>query len=120
MTTPTIPTRGTVRVKELQGASRRLDVIPVEPEKGHYFVSSASQQGAYYEVHLNEDGLGGSCTCPWGKHGGENCKHVLAALRVHYSGEGQLSFWPTLNDARRQHRPLVRGERLFGTIRRNS
>ena len=114
----TLP-RSPVRVKALQDASRRLDVVPVEPERGHYFVTSAAKNGVYYEVTLSEDGLGGSCTCPWGQHGGENCKHVLAALRVHYAHEGQLSFWPSLDAAQRQHRRLVRGERLYGTLRQH-
>jgi hypothetical protein len=119
MTTPILEPRSTVHVKELQGKSRDLDVIPVAPEQGRYHVSSASFNGAYYAVTLSEDGLGGSCTCPWGHYGGENCKHVLAALRAHYASEGQLSFWPSLSAARRQHRRLVRGERLYGTLRRD-
>ena len=119
MSIPTMSPRVPVRVKELQGASRQLDVIPVAPEQGRYVVASAHQPGAYYRVTLDEDGLGGTCTCPWGQHGGENCKHVLAALRAHYAGEGQLSFWSTLGEAQRQHRRLVRGEHLYGTLRRN-
>lgn len=118
MTMP-LETRIPVRVKELQGASRRLDVIPVDPQEGRYHVGSASQTGMYYAVKLNDDGLGGTCTCPWGQHGGENCKHVLAALRTHYAGEGQLSFWNSLGEAQRQHRRLVHGQRLYGTLRRH-
>ena len=118
MTTP-LERRIPVRVKALQGASRKLDVIPVAPREGHYHVGSASQPGMYYAVRLNEDGLGGTCTCPWGQHGGENCKHVLAALRVHFAGEGQLSFWNSLPEAQRQHRRLVRGNRLYGTLRKH-
>ena len=118
MTTGAIVPRSPVRVKELQGKSRRLEVIPAQPEQGQYFVTSAAKNGTYYEVTLAHNGLGGRCSCPWGQHGGENCKHVLAALRAHYAGEGQLSFWTSLGEARRQHRHVVEGERLFATVRK--
>jgi hypothetical protein len=115
----TLPSRSTVRIKELQGASRRLDVVPVDPEHGRYAVQSASEPHQYYDVTLATDGLSGRCTCRWASHGGLNCKHVLAALRVHYAGEGHLSFWRTIDDARRQHRHTVAGENLYATLRRS-
>lgn len=118
MTTTAFPSRHPVRVKDLQGASRALDVQPIDPQHGRYIVSSATHVGAYYRVALDADGLGGTCTCLWGQHGGANCKHVLAALREHYASEGQLSFWSTLSAAQRQHRRLVRGHDLYGTLRR--
>ena len=112
--------RTTVQVKSLQRASSRLEVVPRNPARGRYLVSSASQPGVFYAVDLDPAALTGRCTCQWGQHGGVNCKHVMAALRAHYTGLGQLSFWRTLQDARRQHRRTVHGESLFATVRRSS
>jgi hypothetical protein len=109
--------RNVVRVKDLQYASRKLDVIPHDPTKGRYMVTSASHPGHLYEVTLRQDGLEGTCTCPWAQHGGVNCKHVLAALRVHYAAQGTISFWRTNADARRQHRRLVTGDTIYATLR---
>src|SRR5690554_4182632 len=77
--TPIQP-RTTVRVKTLQRASRRLEVVPRDPQRGQYLVASASQPGVFYSVDLDSRALAGRCTCPWAQHGGVNCKHVLAAL----------------------------------------
>jgi hypothetical protein len=109
--------RNTVQIKKLQAASQRLMVIPRDPERRRYLVESASQSGRYYEVALQPDGLSGHCTCMWAQYGGINCKHVLAALRAEYQPWGTLSFWPTSEDARRQHRRVLPGERLYATLR---
>jgi hypothetical protein len=109
--------RTTTHVKELQGASRDLEVIESDPEHGQYFVASASQPGMYYQVDLTPGALAGQCSCPWGRHGGTNCKHVLAALREHYLDEGQLSFWPSRDEARRQHRRMLDGYGMIATLR---
>ncbi|HEU5015229.1 MAG TPA: SWIM zinc finger family protein [Roseiflexaceae bacterium] len=112
--------RSVVNVKRLQRASKRLMVVPVDPEHGRYLVESATQPGEMYEVRLADDELRGECSCPWGQHGGVNCKHVLAALQEHYADEGRLSFWRSKSEARRQHRQIVSGEQLFATLRRAS
>ena len=109
--------RNTVQIKKLQAASQRLMVIPRDLERRRYLVESASQSGRYYEVALQPDGLSGHCTCMWAQYGGINCKHVLAALRAEYAPWGMLSFWPTRDDARRQHRRMLPGERLYATLR---
>jgi hypothetical protein len=114
----TQPRRNVVRLKALQRASRQLDVIPLTGDDERYHVSSASTPGRYYEVRVNPATLEGTCSCPWGEHGGVNCKHVLAVLRARYAGEGRLSFWPERQDARRQHRPVIEGADLFVTVRR--
>ncbi|HEU4322564.1 MAG TPA: SWIM zinc finger family protein [Roseiflexaceae bacterium] len=111
------PARNVVRVKQLQGASRSLNVIPLEPERGEYLVESASQPGQVYHVTLDQERLGGRCTCPWAEHGGINCKHVLAALREHHAASGELSFWPSSAAARRQHRRTLAGDGLYVTVR---
>jgi len=111
------PPRNTVHIKALQAASRRLLVIPRDPARRRYLVESAGDSGRYYEVALQPDGLSGHCTCLWAQHGGINCKHVLAALRAEYQPHGTLSFWPTRDDARRQHRRVLPGERLYATLR---
>lgn len=112
------PRRNVVRIKALQRASRELDVIPLTGEDERYHVSSGSTPGRFYEVRLNAETLEAHCTCAWAEHGGVNCKHVLAVLRARYAGEGRLSFWARLQDAARQHRPVIAGEQLFATVRR--
>lgn len=109
--------RNIVNIKQLQAASRRLAVIPRDPERRRYLVESASQSGQFYEIALQRDELAGHCTCQWSQHGGINCKHVLAALRAEYEPWGALSFWPTPEAARRQHRRVLPGERLYATLR---
>jgi uncharacterized Zn finger protein len=113
-----IQPRTTVKVKRLQRASRKLEVVPRDAQRGQYLVASASQPGVFYAVDLDPRALSGRCTCPWGQHGGANCKHVMAALRLHYTGEGRISFWRTLQEARRQHRHTVEGEGIYATVRR--
>lgn len=109
--------RSTVQVKRLQQASRRLAVIPQNPERGAYLVESESQPLQFYEVALEPDALTGQCSCPWAQHGGINCKHIMAALRARYAPHSAISFWRTRRDARRQHRHILMGENLFATIR---
>jgi len=113
----TLPPRSVVNVKRLQRASRKLDVIPLDPPAGRYMVESASRPDELYEVTLDPSGASGSCSCPWGAHGGVNCKHVLAALRAHHAERGALSFWRSPDDARRQHRSTLEGEGLIATVR---
>jgi SWIM zinc finger len=113
---PPLP-RNIRQVKRLQEVSRRLMVVPRDPERGRYLVASAHDSDRYYQVAVQRDGLSGHCTCPWAQYGGINCKHVLAALRAEYAPWGALSFWPTGDDARRQHRHVLRGERLYATLR---
>lgn len=112
--------RSVVNVKHVQRASQRLAVVPIDAEHGRYLVESASQPGDMYEVTLAAHDLHGTCTCPWGQHGGVNCKHVLAALRERYAEQGRLSFWRTRTDAQRQHRHIVPGGYLYATLRRAS
>lgn len=109
--------RNVVSVKALQQASKRLVVIPRDSEHGRYLVESGQQPGQHYEVVVQQDGLSGHCTCLWAQYGGINCKHVLAALREAHADEGELSFWPTQTAARRQHRRVLTGERLYATVR---
>ena len=109
--------RNIVHLKQLQAASRRLLVIPRDPERGRYLVESASSSGRYYEVALQRGELAGHCTCSWAQYGGINCKHVLAALQEHYAPAGTLSFWPSCDSARRQRRRILPGERLYATLR---
>jgi hypothetical protein len=115
--TNTFPLRNVVHIKRIQRASRRLNVIPRDPSRGLYLVESASQPGQLYTVALEPGVLAGRCNCPWAQNGGVNCKHVLAALRMHYAQSGALSFWRTRDDARRQHRQLLYGENLYATLR---
>jgi hypothetical protein len=116
-TTQPRPPRGTVRIKKLQAASRRLLVVPRDPQRGRYLVESAGDSGRFYEVALQRGELAGHCTCPWAQYGGINCKHVLAALRARYAPMGTLSFWANRETALRQHRRVLPGERLYATLR---
>ena len=111
------PPRNVVQLKKIQGKSRRLHVMPQDPERGLYLVESASLPGHMYQVTLLPGHFAGRCSCPWGQHGGTNCKHVLAALQEHYANEGSLSFWPSTQAARRQHRRTLRGDTLIATVR---
>jgi hypothetical protein len=111
------PLRNTVHIKKLQAASQRLMVIPRDPERGRYIVASASDPSRTYEVALQPDRLSGHCTCTWAQYGGINCKHVLAALRAEFQPLGTLSFWSSRDEARRQHRHVLPGERLYATLR---
>src|SRR5262245_23836711 len=113
---PHIP-RNVVQIKQLQEASRHLLVFPRDSEHGRYMVESASEPGRYYEVALERDKLSGQCTCTWAQYGGINCKHVLAALRAQYASSGTLSFWPTRDDAQRQHRHIWQGQQMYATLR---
>jgi hypothetical protein len=115
--TLTLEPRNIRQIKKLQQASRHLLVIPRDPKRGRYLVRSAGDSGQYYQVAVQSDTLSGHCTCPWSHYGGINCKHVLAALQAEYEPWGALSFWPTHEDARRQHRPVLPGERLYATLR---
>ena len=109
--------RNVVAVKTLQQASHKLLVIPRDPEHGRYLVESEQQPNQHYEVAVQHDTLSGHCTCLWARYGGINCKHVLAALREAYAEQGDLSFWTTQTAARRQHRRILAGERLYATLR---
>ncbi len=109
--------RSTVQIKKLQAASRQLLVVPRDSERGRYLVESAGDSTRFYEVALQREELAGHCTCPWAQYGGINCKHVLAALQAHYAPSGTLSFWPSQETARRQHRRVLLGERLYATQR---
>jgi hypothetical protein len=117
ITSDTLRPRNVVKLKQLQGKSRHLHVMPRDPERGLYLVESASQPGHVYEVALAPDGLSGQCSCPWGQHGGTNCKHVLAALQERYADEGRLSFWQSAQAAQRQHRRTLHGDTLIATLR---
>jgi hypothetical protein len=113
---PQMP-RNTRHIKQLDKASRHLLVVPLDPDHGRYLVESASDSGRFYQVVLQRGELAGHCTCIWAQYGGINCKHVLAALRARHEPTGALSFWPSQGDARRQHRRILPGERLFATLR---
>lgn len=110
--------RNVTRLKDLQQASRHLEVVPVDEHAGVYLVESASHHGEHYQVTISGDTLDGSCTCPWAQHGGINCKHVLAVLRAHYAEQGHLAFWHSQGDAKRQHRHVIAGPHLYATLRR--
>ena len=118
MITNTLPTRNVVRLKALQRASRRLEVVRARDDAERYLVSSAARDGRYYEVIIDPATLSGRCSCPWGQHGGVNCKHVLAVLRQRFADEGALSFWSSPEAARRQHRHVIAGDNLVATLRR--
>jgi hypothetical protein len=109
--------RNVRQIKQLQEASRHLQVIPRDVEHGRYLVASAHDSDRYYQVVVNRDEMSGHCTCPWAQYGGINCKHVLAALGAEYEPWGAISFWPTPDAARRQHRRVLWGERIYATLR---
>lgn len=111
------PSRGTIHIKRIQQASRKLKVYPIDPDAGRYHVSSASQRGIFYQVTLDPRMPEGRCTCTWAQYGGLNCKHVLAALRTHYARRGKISFWHSASAARRQHKTILEGDHMYATLR---
>jgi uncharacterized Zn finger protein len=117
MNASSLQPRNVVRLKALQRASRRLDVVRISDRAERYIVSSASQPGRFYNVQIDPESLTGQCTCRWAQHGGVNCKHVLAVLRACFAEQGALSFWPSDKAARRQHRQVLAGEHLVATLR---
>ncbi len=106
MTTSSLQPRNVVRLKALQRASRRLDVVRVSDRAERYIVSSASQPGRFYNVQIDPEALTGQCTCQWAQYGGVNCKHAPAVLRACFAARGALSFWDSPEAAQRQHRRL--------------
>jgi|GEM_PF-1798479 hypothetical protein len=115
--TPHYPTRNVVQLKNLQAASRQLQVFELDAEQGLYVVQSASEPGSFYEVSVQPEAMTGQCSCSWARYGGINCKHVLAALRFAHAGKGTLSFWPSQAAAQRQHRRTLQGQQLYATLR---
>ena len=61
--------------RQLNAKSRQCRVISFTPN-GVYRIKSPS--GKTYTVDL---GLGGTCTCAWGRKGGAGCSHERAARR---------------------------------------
>lgn len=111
------PTRNVVQLKNVQAASRQLQVFELDVEQGLYLVQSASDPSGFYEVSVQPSAMTGQCSCSWARYGGINCKHVLAALRFAHAHDGTLSFWPSQDAAQRQHRRTLQGQQLYATLR---
>ena len=97
-------------LKSLQTRSRALTVRRVTRDT--YAVASKSQPNLQHivTVSLGRDGaIHGRCTCPWSHHGGFGCVHVMAVLH-HLAArkKRRLSFWPTREEAERQHKRVLR------------
>ncbi|MCC6612390.1 MAG: SWIM zinc finger family protein [Anaerolineae bacterium] len=97
-------------IKKLQNRSRGLTVRRVTRDT--YAVASKSQPDLQHivTVTMGPDGaIRGRCTCPWSHHGGFGCVHVMAVLHTLAARKKRrLSFWPTLEEAERQHKRVLR------------
>lgn len=92
-------------MKKLQHESRDLRVSRIN--KNTFAVESTTTPTANHivTVTFGPDGhsVKARCTCEWAAHNGLACVHVMAALEyLANCKERTLSFWRTLDDARRQ------------------
>lgn len=84
----------------------------VLPDGRRYLVKSGESSAEYRVYPARYSPTGFSCSCLWGTQGGwtyldeSGCSHVQAVVAFENPGR-TLSSWPTLTDARRQHRPVT-------------
>jgi hypothetical protein len=107
--------------KQIQRKSRYYEVRRVGP---NWYKVSIPASNREYDVNLGLNG--GTCTCPWGRFRPaydhrSGCSHVVAALAYRAQQQGRhISVWASEQDARRQHRPMVKiGDGLIVTSRPN-
>lgn len=105
--------------KKIQKKSHIHTVRQVGP---NWFKVTAGTSRREYDVNLGLNG--GTCTCAWGCYRPvpdhrSGCSHVIAALTYRAKLHGQhISVWPNEQEARRQHRPMLKiGDGLFLTRR---
>lgn len=105
--------------KQIQKKSHIHKIRQVGP---NWFKVTAGVSQREYDVNLGLNG--GTCTCAWGRYRPANdhrsgCSHVIAALNYRARLHGlQLSVWANEQDARRQHRPMLKiGDGLILTSR---
>src|SRR5690606_16465337 len=96
-------------IKKLQRQARRLRVRPLTGDT--LIVDSVSNTNAHHIVTVEKE-ISGSirarCTCPWAQNGGYGCSHVMAALTyLAESKRRSISFWPTKEEAERQHNRIL-------------
>lgn len=95
-------------LKQLRSRGRGLRAQVLN--KNLVVVSSRTNPQANHVVTVEYDSDGriyARCTCPWAINGGIACSHVLAALDALAARRGRkLSFWNSLQDARRQKHRL--------------
>jgi hypothetical protein len=112
--------------KALQGKSKTHSVFP-QGDNVYTVVSGSSGNG--YRVVMFDD-LTGNCNCNWGtlrpealreNKGAVGCSHVLAVIGFIATGKGKrVSTWADVEQARRQHKPIVSaGDGLVVTVRKN-
>lgn len=106
--------------KTVQSKSRKNTVRPIG--SGRYQVVSATS-GNVYDVRLAASS--GRCSCDWGKYRPATdqrsaCSHVITAMSFAAQAEGakSISLWTDVQDAARQHRPVVNiGDGVLVTVR---
>ena len=106
--------------KSLQAKAKKVELIAVR--KDSYLVKSTS--GQEYTIFDHSDGTF-TCTCKWAEFHNtrvQPCAHVLGLMEAleNLTEDQKLSFWETEEDAKRQHRPVVRvGLGLYATSRKS-
>src|SRR6187200_1162642 len=94
--------------KEVQRKSRRHLVRQIRP---NWYKVKSDESGRVYDVALGLNG--GTCTCEWGRQRPDEdhrsaCSHVIAAMNSRAIQRGRrVSAWRTVDEARRQHRPML-------------
>lgn len=99
-----------VRPKAIHSKGRTHQVDRIGPQS---FKVISGSSGSTYFVALQVSG-GATCSCPWGQYrpGSQGlksaCSHVQAVFQhLESTRERSTSAWGRIDDAYRQHRPVI-------------
>jgi uncharacterized Zn finger protein len=99
-----------VHIKQLQAKSQKLQVRRIS--KDTFVVASRTNPTSQHIVSVKggrDANIHARCTCPWAHNGGVGCVHVMAVLHMLAAKKRRkLSFWGTLDEARRQRQRILR------------
>jgi hypothetical protein len=91
-------------IKQLQAESRKLQAHWLDSDT--VIVESRSDPDHCHAITFTFDGddqVYAHCTCEWSQNHGVACSHVMAAMEHLAELKGRtLSFWLTMEDAKRQ------------------
>ncbi len=99
-------------IKNAKAVQSKSRTHTVKELGGDVYEVTSGETGKVYHVHAA--GNGGSCTCDWAKYrpasggGKSGCSHVIAVVNhIAGSDDRRVMAWATLEDANRQHRPVM-------------
>lgn len=118
---PTPRTNTIANPKSVNQKAKTHDVTPLDHDT---FRVKSSSSGNEYLVKLMEDG--GTCDCAWGQYRKysdnyrSGCSHVQATFQqLEDQRSRTTSAWTSLDDAKRQHRPIADiGDGVILTLRK--